>query len=415
MSAKKQILLLVIAVVVCLAVFFSERGGGNKSDEPASIAPVADIKAFKGVKADTVERIEVTPPGKTEPITLEKKDKVWNVRVGDQLYRVDKTKADRLFSDYGDKVELGGELTLEFQAKNPENHAMFDLTADKATRVKFFGAGGKLLEDMLIGKNGQDWQSTFVRRPDKPEVYLADVRLNDNFVGTETAAWRVKKLFPDVETAKVGAIEVDDRVNTRTYALERRLLPSDADPNSPRANQGNWWVVRPFEEAARPYMGESLARSVADISAVEFPAPGDVPKNAFDRLSAIIRFGSRDNPSSCVLTLSSDIPGKDRRLYAKTNLSDEIYIVTKPYDPFRAPEDFKETPTPTPSPTPADSPTTEGGGQEEPSAAAPASEKPAADNTAPIGQIAIPPIASPVPTPKPPAPPAAAATTVPAK
>jgi len=348
MKPKKTLLLVVVAVVVCLLVYFTEKGGeeAGQSTNPDSLRTA---EFFRGVSPETVARMDIFPAGKQEPIQLNKVDGTWKVKIGERVYGIEKYRADNLFGQSQDQTQLRGPIAADLQAKRPENHKDFDLSDDKAVRVKYYDAAAKLLEDVLIGKNGSDWQSTYVRKPGANEVYLVGLRLIDKYRGDEAKAWRDRRLFPTIQPETIYHLSVDDRANTRTYEVAKRPVPMDqaTDPAAPPQLQ--WWLLNPIESQAQTSIADSIIRSLANLSATDFVSPEEEAEVRFDPPTLIATFSTADHPSSVVLTVGpeSKIAG---RFYAKTNLSDDLYYLNRPYSLERNPYDLKVTPIPTPPP-----------------------------------------------------------------
>jgi hypothetical protein len=357
MKPKKTLLLVLTAVVVCLLVYFSEKGGKSKT-KGSDAEPRRTARFFTDVAPETVARIEIFPAGKQEPIQLDKVDGEWKVKVGDRFYGIEKYRADNLFGQTSDKSQLRGPITAELQAQRPENHANFDLTDDKAIRVTYYDAAAKRLEDVLIGKNGTDWQSTYIRKPGMDEVYLVALRLNDKYRGDEAKTWRDRRLFPTIQPETIYHLSVDDRANTRTYALAKRPVARDeaADPTAPP--QSHWWLLDPIENEAQPSICDSIIRSLANLSAADFITSEEQDDARFDPPTLIATFSTADYPTSVVLTVGPESKTSGR-YYAKTNISDDLYYVTRPYSLERNPYDLMVTPIPTPPPSPSPSPVSE--------------------------------------------------------
>lgn len=412
MNMKRSIILFVVAAILCLLVYADyARKPAKETGGKSTTGRVMVTKALDGVSPDTVSKIEVVPPGKKDAVVLVKDAGEWKVKSGDRLYRITQYKADQIFGsiESGDekekekKVELKGPFTLELQARKAESHADFDLTAEKATDVKFFDSKDKLIAEVLLGKSGTDWQSTYIRMPGKDEVYLAPVRLTDNFSGDDVNAWRDKRLFPDVKAENIYKIEVDDRANTRTFALAK--LPQPGGPDA-------WWVTEPFDHVARASTADSMTRTLANLNAAEFAKPEDVAKADFDHPTLIARIHVKDTATTPVLTVGAESETSKGRFFAKTNLDDEVYMIYKPYALAADPATLKETPTPTPSPSPTEAPVeteapadTEGQAPADTSAPAPTEEHSSspAEEAAPIVPAAAPavePAAGPAPTPQ---------------
>lgn len=384
MKPKKTLLLVVVAVVICLLVYLTDKGGLDASKSAGSDLPRA-AEFFRGVSPESVARIEVLPAGKQEPIRLDKVDGEWKVKVGERFYGIEKYRADNLFGQTSDKTQVRGPITAELQAQRPENHVNFDLTEDKAVRVKYYDASAKLLEDVLIGKNGTDWQSTYVRKPGKDEVYLVGLRLNDKYRGEEAKAWRDRRLFPAIQPESIYHLSVDDRANTRTYELAKRPVAMDeaADPTAPP--QTHWWLLDPIENVAQPSICDSIIRSLANLSATDFVSPEEEGEVRFDPPTLIAAFSIADHPTSVVLTIGPESKTAGR-FYAKTNISDDLYYVTRPYSLERNPYDLMVTPIPTPPPPPPSSPV-----PEEPAPDAETPEHETEEQSAPVPAEPLPP------------------------
>ena len=227
------------------------------------------------------------------------------------------------------------------------------LTDEKATRVKFYDASGKLLEDILLGKNGPGYQSSYLRRPGQDEVYLVNVLLDDNFRGATAEDWRDRKLFPDYKPEDVTRLRVDDRVNTQTFTLEKRFPDIKTAPPDSQLEE-EWWITEPYESLAKRTNVDNLINALVNANAAEFAKSEDVAKASLDQPTLIASFQTRTHPSEATLTVGAE--AETGRFYAKTNLSDDLYIVYKQYQLSRGPEFLKASPIPTPSPTSTPSP-----------------------------------------------------------
>jgi hypothetical protein len=348
MSMKKSVLLLVIAVVICFLVFLDFRKEPETATTDAS-GTALQVSAFERVAPDNVERVEIELPEGKGTIELKKAGDGWKVLAGDKQYAVDENRAKRLFGITGTDTELKGPLEMTLQAKNPENFPEFDLTNEKATRVKFYGKNDDLLEDILVGKAGTDWQSTYVRRPEADEVYLVPVRLADNFTGDDVNAWRDKRIFPGLEPQDIRNVYVDDRANTRTYALTRiPIAGENADP----AAAYDWRLTLPEDTKARKAAADSVARTLVTLNAIEFLEPAEVQESDFQPPTLRAKFSAGDATTSYTLTVGQE-SGERGRFYARASTQEEPFVVYKPYALAMPLDSLKETPTPTPSPSPS--------------------------------------------------------------
>jgi len=86
--------------------------------------------------------------------------------------------------------KLDGLETAQLVSKNPEKAGIFEVTAESGIEVKAEGEQSKV--HFYIGKNGQDFNSNYVRREGSDAVYLTRESLRQTFDAPE---YRSQKIF----------------------------------------------------------------------------------------------------------------------------------------------------------------------------------------------------------------------------
>lgn len=116
----------------------------------------------------------------------------------------------------------------------------FDLTDDTAIRVKA-SVKGKLVRDILIGKKGGSGDQSFVRLPDKKEVYLAGDALFDAY-NKSVDTLRNKNLI-------TNTVDQIDQVTIAYKGQSFTLKRQKADPNTTAAKSDDTTKTDPAEPA----------------------------------------------------------------------------------------------------------------------------------------------------------------------
>lgn len=365
MNNRNTLILVVLAVVLGAVAYLGSgdkgkagkvSGSANSGTNNGKSASGAELitKLFEGVGPDSVKKIEIQPPSAKESIVLEKNGDAWEVLVEGKGRRLVKYRAEGLFQSYNyqenkQTVDLQGPVKAEFVAHNPENHKEFDLTAEKAIRVKFYDKGGKVLEDVLIGKAAQG-TSSYVRKPEKNEVYRVALNLTNRFSGDKVELWRDRRIFGELDVDKVHHLLVDDRINTRTYELVR-TSPAKGEKAGGATGPATWKMVGE-SKSIRTGSAAARVRDIANASAAEFVGATEAASVDFSKPSFIATLSTADEATSVVLTLGPEKHAGANQWYAKSNKSDDVYLVGKLYSAMNAPSELIETPTPTPPPTP---------------------------------------------------------------
>ncbi len=191
------IILLLAAIAIAIAVIIVENPMRSRVDD------VADGTFSPGFDSGEVERVQITQllsgaelkrdgerwlvSESVTPIKDELLSKEGRERPERRWFRADRSRVVSALGSFGGLPE--GVVV----STNREKRAVYQVEAT-GLRVRLIGKGGEVIEDVIIGKNGPDLVSNYVRRPDADEVYLVSRPLIGVF-SPNALDWRERKLW----------------------------------------------------------------------------------------------------------------------------------------------------------------------------------------------------------------------------
>jgi hypothetical protein len=147
---------------------------------------------------------------------------------------------------------VGGIRASEIVSKSPEKHALYEVDS-AATRVEITGGKGESLARFLVGKNGPDFQSSYVRPLDSEKVYLSSESLRQVF-SRGARGWRDRKVL---------SFAAEDVVGLRlASAADTVRLEKGAD--------GAWALAGDTTRVGRPPVVDGILRNLARYITDEF-------------------------------------------------------------------------------------------------------------------------------------------------
>lgn len=254
---------------------------------------------FPSFHAEQSDQIEIHT--RTRDINLKKAGPLWTVQNEEG-----KTADQKLVKGILDKIAEF--RTSDVVSTSTERHGVFGVDST-GIRVQVSTAG-KPTANFIVGKNGPDFMSSYVRAEGKKEVYRVPVYLpSDLDRGDET--WRNQTVF-DTETENITGWTT--RNSKETVSVEK-----EAD--------GTWKITEPEPGAARP-----------DIVKVVLSSLSKIRSNAFaDSVSDPARVGLEPDTMSVEIRLKD---GSSKKIVigtatatnqSYTKLADDptIYLVPK--------------------------------------------------------------------------------------
>jgi len=189
--------------------------------------------------------------------TLENRDNLW--------YLLDKEAypADPIIVE-GVIKKIQGFKKINLASRKKDKHSLFEVTEGRGVEVTIFGPEKKELARFLIGKNGPDFLSTYIRKADSDDVYLYDEYLRGDF-DRPVSNWRDKTIFVFNPTEAV-TLTISKLKEKETIALTKDT-------------QGNWQLEEPISSLTENPPIEKILTTLGNLKATDF---ADEEKEAQD-------------------------------------------------------------------------------------------------------------------------------------
>ncbi|MBN2372641.1 DUF4340 domain-containing protein [bacterium] len=295
MSLKKTIILItILAILIGLAYMM------NKSSQKAN----QEALLFPGFDAEKARFISIKGP--TNRSTLIKDADIWKVEEEDEL------QADT--EQVKQAIQTISEIETEnIISRNPSKQQIFHVDPNSALEVEIKGDGEKTLAHLYIGKNGPDFMSTYIRKPDSKEVILhRGFHLRSRF-DKPTDAWIDKSIIKfnekDIEQIEFGRSD-------QPYIIKRE--------------DGKWRIIEPEECEAKEDVVNNMVFSLVGLRAIKLQRlKPDQSLNEFglDAPSSRIKASLSDGTSQTILF--SKLQEKSDQYYTMISDTDVVYTVAK--------------------------------------------------------------------------------------
>ncbi|GEM_PF-1141643 len=294
MNSKKTLILAMLLTALAAIYFASERLAAKKAQRP-------EVTLAAGFDKGRAAAITIKSPAK-DAVVLKKQAGSWTATSGKKTYAADASAITALLG------QIGNMKSGTMVSKNSKNFDAFEVSAGKAVDVKIEDAAGRVLAWVLLGKNGPDIFSTYVRAHDAQTVYLVPGFLK-NAADQELNGWRDKLLFK-LDTDKITLFSVS----------------GDKDLDLRKTTAGAWQAVcggRVLDiptEAAKRIISGFAALSAADFS------EDSMAQAKLDKPVRTITASLSDG-SQRTLSLGGDKNAFQQ--FVKTGGVEQIYVVEK--------------------------------------------------------------------------------------
>lgn len=307
MKPKQIALLLGILLVLLLLTLLLEGPlKGRKVPEPKRL--------FSEFDPSLVEVIEILQNDKMA--RLEREGDRWVVLEVDTLESAesaDKKDALRHFADTSAVKRVLNSidsLSGDLISNNPENESLFQVTSEEGIMVKAFGKGDSLLAHFYIGKIGQDFSSTYIRRDGSNEVILARGFYRGSTFHPDVKRWRNRNILSFLPF-NLNRLEI-------TSSEENLLLQKD--------EEGEWTILEPIEAKTDSFKVDQLLRSLSNLNSQDFGDRATPEETGFDTPTLQISMEFLDQPSR-ILTIGN--LKEESQYYVQASGDETIYLVNK--------------------------------------------------------------------------------------
>lgn len=314
MKFKRSIIYLSIAAAVAITAFIIERPDRSRVSDVAEeyFIPDYDIEAVYRVdisqlidgatiarEGDGWQVAELVTPLKGELMEKEEREP--------KPVRARRADGERVRSALGSFSGLEQGVLV---SKNPDKRSLYQV-GETGLRVKGYDRDGAQIFDIVIGKNGPDLVSSYIRRGDEDEVYLAGRSLMGIF-SPRPGDWRDRKIT-SVEPSEITAIEV--AAPKGSY----RMLHSD---------EGKWEIEGSTEGKADDARIKEFAKKLAALKADGFADDADIEKSGLKAPGIKLTLVYKPDKTAALKIGGPDESGK---YHASLDGREDVYLISKEF------------------------------------------------------------------------------------
>lgn len=311
MTTKRLLTLVSIAVIAVLVIIMSEKLSNKKPSEQS-------LKFFN----DKVGSFVIKDA--SGAVTIHKKGDVWvashgvNGATSAGTQGISSTsQAAPVSGDFptdSASVAIALEKLSDMKrsvliSENREKQAIFEVDTVKGLFVEVFDLSGKSKGSVLIGKNGPDWNSNYVRSIGSNEVYTVDGGIRNSFF-TDILRWRDKLImsFDKASVKNISLVKGDGQVVALT-----------------KADSGTTWnIVSPIQFVAKIDQVEGILSTLSRFNTTDFQdavLPDSVMGFAKPELTITIGLAS----GSKKISIGAKRP--DGKCYAMVEGKPTVYLI----------------------------------------------------------------------------------------
>ncbi len=324
MKTKNLLILTGTLVALILLVFIFEKvssgpfDGGKKGKE---------IHFFPGFVKEECSAIEMTEKGKKVKIIrkggywiIAPKEKGNDQAEGTPLLDDGAAKNEGAFEFAADSSSVAAALEKiikmekdELISTNPEKQTVLEVDTAKGTQVEVWDGQGKSLGKVIIGKNGPDWSSHFVRSVGSNNVYRVGESIKYSFF-TDESRWRDKVITKfEKSLAKKITIQKQDGIVELAKSVDTSGAPL-------------WNITAPIQAVG----GESvttIVNDLADVRCAEWEESDTLTNSdmGFDKPTLVLTT-ELENSEKHVLYVGGK-QGDTSKYYVKAEGKNMVYLV----------------------------------------------------------------------------------------
>jgi hypothetical protein len=192
--------ILILALLAAILIFVQNQRDKSKAPERTT--------NFLDLNANKVDRLDIERLG--SKVELKRIDGLWHVMI-DSVPKPADTAMVAGLVEMATNIEVGG-----VESSNPAKQSIYQVDTMLGTRVTLF-AGERELAGMIIGKNAQGYDYSYVRKLDSDDVYRARGLMAYQF-NKPPQNWR-ERTIANIDTAGLHTIEFHYR--DEKFSLER--------------------------------------------------------------------------------------------------------------------------------------------------------------------------------------------------
>jgi len=201
-SAETRLLVPIAVLVILLIAYFIV-----KNQKSSSIAPERQAN-YLNLIPDMIDRVVIDRDGKL--VELLKKPEGWFVMVDSQPRLANSAQVSEMLSMASD-VEVGA-----VESENPRRQALYQVDTASGALVRFY-EDDRLMSSVIVGKNAQVPDYSYIRKPGLNKVYRAK-NMRSYLFNKPVNGWR-DKTIAQIDTSSLASINF--RYPDRSFTLTR--------------------------------------------------------------------------------------------------------------------------------------------------------------------------------------------------
>ncbi len=293
MSNRPLMILGAVAVVLLLAYFLLSRM------DRSELSPYVGNN-FVGLDSGMVNRITVSRLGGI--VEFQRTGDGWNVVDNGTPRRAERGVIDNI-------ANIAHDLTVgEIISSNPEKQMLFEADTLLGRTVRFYRETQELAA-VIVGKAGSDFRSSYVRKPDSKDVYLAATPIS-RLLERPASGYRDRAIHA-LDTAQIMSIRIQS-----------------GDLNYQIARVDSLWMINDAKGTSVPASSAKIGPLVSQLATLrisEFVSPADAQAVSFGEKSDRVSIGLRDGAAIQVVLQMKDETSKN--YYLRSTVDNEVYSV----------------------------------------------------------------------------------------
>lgn len=204
-----------------------------------------------------------------------------------------------------------------------EKHETFEVTTDKGTIVEVFTASNNSLGSVIIGKNGSDWNSCFIREKGSDKVYIVRDGVKYPFHTDETR-WRDKTItkFNQGELKRFSLIKHDDKQKSSTITFEKGLVDTTTNSTS--------WNIVESNQVADTKKVSAVIGDLASMTTTDWQTDNSLSDEALGFVSPELTVTYElDSGTKGKILFGSPLKDNDSRRYLRVEGNKTTFVVYK--------------------------------------------------------------------------------------
>ncbi|MFT7618924.1 MAG: hypothetical protein ACI97A_002572 [Planctomycetota bacterium] len=327
----RNVILAIILLSQCAIWFVLDNPFSTENTKSETVAK----HQLDDVPISDVERIEVA--ASTATLRLSKKEGVWCVENTFGYPAIQENVQKAL-------TEIQPLSKSEFRNAKPFLHRDLEVDEQRGTKIRLFGKGGKLIEDLVIGKRDvANSGGTFVRRRNEDAVFVTRAKNLESAFSVVPRNWIDLGVwdFPSadqqrVTDLKLGAhrVEVEgyeretsqNRGNRQRFRFVMEFVPRDLKTK----REESWKVVEPADKSdleLSDLMVRSMVTSMLNMKTQEVLSNGTRPEYKLDDPDEVeVRVTVHFKDNGLATTRTMEIGARRAISPLSTNRSQTYYL-----------------------------------------------------------------------------------------